>query len=149
MTMRVLVFSLLLLIVFSTQAAAEDCLSYDTDSVQLMGTISRKTFPGPPNYESIRKGDKPETYWVLHLSSPICTKASGDDDAETGVADLQLVLTQKQYALYRKFMGRRARVSVRGKLSHAITGHHHTPVLMQVVNITEPQWEELKVIEMQ
>jgi hypothetical protein len=39
------------------------------------------------------------------------------------------------------------RVTIKGKLSQAITGHHHTPVLMQVVNITEPQWEELKDIE--
>lgn len=123
-------------------------MSYDTDSVRLTGTISKKTFPGPPNYESIRKGDKPETYWVLHLSSPVCTKASGDNDAESNVTDLQLILTRKQYALYKKFVGRKKRVTVKGKLSHAITGHHHTPVLMEVVNISEPQWEVFKEIEM-
>jgi hypothetical protein len=145
--MRLLIFSLLLSIVFSIQAAAQNCLSYDTDSVKLTGTISRKTFPGPPNYESIRRGDKPETYWVLHLSSPICTTASVDDDAESGVTDLQLILTQKQYALYKKFVGRKARVTIKGKLSHAITGHHHTPVLLEVVSISQAQWEELKVIE--
>ncbi len=145
--MRTLIFSSLVLMAFSVQAAAHDCLSYDTDSVRLTGTISKKTFPGPPNYKSIRKGDQPETYWVLHLPSPVCTKASGDNEAEGGVTDLQLILTRKQYALYKKFVGRHARVTVRGKLSHAITGHHHTPVLMEVVNITVPQWEELKEIE--
>ncbi len=145
--MRTLIFSSLVLMAFSIQAAAQDCLSYDTDSVRLTGTISKKTFPGPPNYESIRKGDKPETYWVLHLPSPVCTKARADNDAESGVTDLQLILTRKQYALYKKFVGRRERVTVRGKLSHAITGHHHTPVLMEVINITVPQWEELKEIE--
>jgi hypothetical protein len=143
--MLVLIFSLLML--FSATAAAQNCLSYDTDSVRLSGTISRKTFPGPPNYESIKRGDEPETYWVLHLSSPICTTASADNDAESGVMDLQLILTRKQYALYKKFVGRRARVTIKGKLSHAITGHHHTPVLMEVVNISQAQWEELKVIE--
>lgn len=137
--MRRLIFSSLILIAFSAQAAAQDCLSYETDSAQLIGTISKKTFPGPPNYESIRKGDKPETYWVLHLSSPICTKASDDNEAESGVTDLQLILTQKQYALYKKFTGRRVRVVIKGRLSHAITGHHHTPVLMEVANISEPQ----------
>jgi hypothetical protein len=134
--------------VFSIKAAAqENCLAYDVDSVRLTGTITRKTFPGQPNYESIKRGDKPETYWVLHLSSPICTKQSGDNDAESGVTDLQLTLTQKQYALYKKFVGSKKRVTVRGKLSHAITGHHHTPVMMEVINISEPQWEELKEIE--
>ena len=128
-------------------AAQGDCLSYEPTEVRLTGTISRKTFPGLPNYKSIRKGDKPETYWVLHLAKPICTTASADNDTESGVMNLQLILTGKQYALYKKFVGRKMRVTVRGKLSHAITGHHHTPVLMQVVNITEPQWEELKDIE--
>jgi Domain of unknown function (DUF4431) len=116
-------------------AAAQDCLSYDTDNVALKGTISKKTFPGPPNYESIKKGDKPETYWVLHLAKPICTTASGDSDAEKEIIDLQLILTGKQYALYRKFVGGKLRVTVTGKLSHAITGHHHTPVLMEVTSI--------------
>ncbi len=39
-------------------AAQGDCLSYEPTEVRLTGTISRKTFPGPPNYQSIRKGDK-------------------------------------------------------------------------------------------
>jgi hypothetical protein len=145
--MRTLICSALVLMAFSMQAAAQDCLSYETDSVRLTGTISKKTFAGPPNYESIKKGDKPETYWVLHLSSPICTQAAADNDAESGVTDLQLILTEKQYRLYRKFAGRKAAVTIKGKLSHAVTGHHHTPVLMEVLSISEPQWEELKVIE--
>src|SRR3954466_12373190 len=76
-------------------ASAQDCLSYDGDRVELTGTISKKTFPGPPNYESIKKGDTPETYWVMHLAKPICTTASGDDDAEKGVTDIQMILPQQ------------------------------------------------------
>jgi hypothetical protein len=129
---------LLLLLIFPGYADAqlEGCLSYDPAVVKLAGTISKKTFPGPPNYESIRKGDQPETYRVLHLASPICTTASGDNEAESGVTDLQLILTRKQYALSKKFAGRRVRMTVTGKLSHAITGHHHTPVLLEVTGIS-------------
>ena len=127
----------LILFLFPAAAAAQDCFSYDTDGVQLSGTISKKTFPGPPNYESIKKGDQPETYWVLHLAKPICTTAGGDNDAESNVTDLQLVLTQKQYALYRKYVGGRTRVTITGRLSHAITGHHHTPVMMEVTGISK------------
>jgi Domain of unknown function (DUF4431) len=128
--------SLLLLFINSVYASAQKqpCLNYAPEVVQLIGTISKKTFPGPPNYESIRKGDKPETYWVLKLPDTVCTEASGDNDAENSVTDLQLILTQKQYTLYRKFLGRR--VNVAGKLSHAQTGHHHTPVLMEVTDIS-------------
>ena len=113
-------------------ASAQNCLTYETDGVKLTGTISKKTFPGPPNYESIKKGDTPETYWVLHLDKPICTTASSDNDAEANVTDLQLILIQKQYALYRNYVGGKIPVTVIGKLSHAITGHHHTPVLIEV-----------------
>lgn len=127
------VLVLLLLHSFAASAQREECLSYDPEVVQLIGTISKKTFPGPPNYESVRKGDKPETYWVLHLPDTVCTQPSGDNDGETAVTDLQLILTRKQYALYRKFLGRRVNVS--GKLSRAITGHHYTPVLMEVTGI--------------
>src|SRR5271169_3126831 len=48
------------------------CLSYESSVVTLNGTIIRKTFPGPPNYESVRRGDKPEVYWLIVLSRPIC-----------------------------------------------------------------------------
>ena len=130
-------FTLILFLFISTiSASAQNCLSYDADGVELTGTISKKTFPGPPNYESIKKGDKPETYWVMHLAQTICTTASGDNDAEKDVTDLQLILTQKQYALYRKFVGGKSRVTITGKLSHAITGHHHTPVMMEVTSIS-------------
>ena len=127
---------ILLLLTTSIYASAQrqECLGYDPEVVQLIGTINKQTFPGPPNYESIRNGDKPETYWVLHLPDTVCTQPSADNDGEYKVTDLQLILTRKQYALYRKFLGRR--VNVTGKLSHAITGHHHTPVLMEVIDVS-------------
>jgi Domain of unknown function (DUF4431) len=128
---------LLLLFVSSVYACAQgNCFSYEPELVKLYGTISRKTFSGPPNYESIRKGDKPETYWILHLLKPICTIASVDNDAEKGVKDIQLILTQEQYVAYKKLVGERVPVTLQGKLLHAISGHHHAPVLMEVVDIS-------------
>lgn len=128
------VLSLLVLNSFNASAQRQPCLNYETEVVQLIGTITKKTFPGPPNYRSIRSGDKPETYWVLQLPDTVCTQATGDNDAEDAVTQLQLILTGKQYALYKKFVGRRVKVT--GKLSHAMTGHHHTPVLMEVTEIS-------------
>jgi hypothetical protein len=126
---------LLLLLHFIDASAQEKCFAYETTKVKLMGTISKKTFPGPPNYESISRGDEPETYWVLHLARPLCTVASADDDAESNVTDMQMILTAKQYARFRKFIGGKGMMAVTGKLSHAITGHHHTPVLIEVLSI--------------
>ena len=39
--------------------------------VKLVGVIKNQTFPGPPNYESVAKGDAPEDYWILTLDEPI------------------------------------------------------------------------------
>src|SRR5262245_14381421 len=57
------------------QAASSHCLSYEPSVVKLTGTLVRKTFPGPPNYEDISRGDRPETYWLLVLSRPACVDA--------------------------------------------------------------------------
>lgn len=118
---------------------SQPCLSYEPATVTLKGTVSRKTFSGPPNYESVEAGDQPETYWVLRLTKPLCVKGKGDDgqdpddQPESGVADIQLNLNEDQYAKYRNLVGKE--VTVTGSLSHAFTGHHHTAVLLTVTEM--------------
>jgi hypothetical protein len=118
-----------------TRPTEDGCFKYDSDVAKLNGTISTHVFPGPPNYESVAKGDAREQVWVLQLSKPICTSASADIEAEKDVRDLQLVFRegQKQYDEYRSLKGRR--VVVTGTLFHAETGHHHTKVLLTVTDI--------------
>jgi hypothetical protein len=118
---------------FSSNAAMlQDCLSYEPTTVTLNGTITRKTFAGPPNYESVKKGDAPEVYWILHLTKPICVNAdknvTGGEEPEKNVYDIQLILSEEQYARYKGLLGKRVEVS--GKLMHSFTGHHHTKVLL-------------------
>ena len=111
------------------------CLDYEPSSVTLKGTIKRKVFPGPPNYESVRNGDEPESMWVLHLARTICVNASADWEAEKDVAVVQLVFPegQKQYAKYRSLLNGKA-VAI-GTLFHAHTGHHHTRLLLTVTRM--------------
>ena len=116
---------------FSSNAKMpQDCLSYDPATVTLRGKLRRSTFAGPPNYESIKKGDAPETYWILHLTRPICVSG---DEPEKNVSDIQLFLSEEQYARHKDLPGKRVIVS--GKLWHASTGHHHTSVLLNVAEI--------------
>ena len=111
--------------------ATQDCLSYEPATVTLKGKITRTTFAGPPNYESIKKGDEPETYWILHLTSTVCVSG---DEPEKNVSDIQLVfIDDKQYARYKDLLGKQ--VVANGKLFHAISGHHHTNVLLKVEEI--------------
>jgi hypothetical protein len=123
---------------FSSNATMpQDCLSYEPASVKLKGKITRKTFAGPPNYESVKEGDTPETYWILHLSRPICVNADenmpGGEEPEKNVSDIQLIVSAEQYTRYKGIPGKSVEVS--GELMHSITGHHHTNVLLTVTGI--------------
>jgi hypothetical protein len=127
----------MLLLISAAPALAQQCLSYEPAEVNLAGRISRRTFPGPPNYQSIRRGDRPETSWVLHLSQPVCVTGNTNEfnEAERRVTDLQLILEPEEYKRFSKFVGTKRSVIVSGMLTHAQTGHHHTSVLMDVSNI--------------
>ena len=117
-------------------SASEPCLKYEPEIVELVGTMKRHIFPGPPNFESVKGGDRAEKYWVLHLSKPICV-ASVEPDShginvpETNVRQLQL--NQVDYKGGKHLLGKR--VKVKGRLVHAITGHHHTNVMLEVLSV--------------
>ena len=132
--------AVLLVLSFPSQSLAQRrraqaCLSYEPELVTVTGTIRTRTFAEPPNYESDAKGDAREDVWVVRLAKPLCVSAKGDAEAEKNVTDLQLVFPegQKQYDQYRSLKGRR--VSIKGTLFHAETGHHHTKVLLTVTSI--------------
>jgi hypothetical protein len=134
---RVSYMTLLLLIFLITTEPApvtQTCLNFEPETVSLKGTIKRRTFPGPPNYESVEKGDQPEVMWVLHVARPICVSASGDQNAEKNVSNFQLVFAgAEDYRRYRSFVGKHA--TVNGTLFSAQTGHHYTRVLLRVTGI--------------
>ena len=113
------------------------CLSYQPAVVKITGTLTRKTFPGPPNYESVRKGNRAEMYWLVELRSPACVledKVSPDlNPSQDQIREVQLVLESAMYKTYSGLIGRR--VVAQGTLFGAHTGHHHTPVLLTVKSI--------------
>ena len=129
-----MLMTVILLFLSLLQPASQACVSYEPEVVTLTGTIRQHTFPGPPNYESVAKGDQAERVWVLHLAKPICVSASTDWEKETGVSDLQLLLERRQSG--KSWVGRKVVVS--GTLFRAHTGHHHTKVLLSVSGIKNP-----------
>src|SRR5215212_9369278 len=130
------IFALLILLLASAAyaQAQEKCLSYDPAEVQLSGTISKQVVPGPPNYENVRRGDKPETIWILTLDKAVCVTGNTDDvnEPEQNVTDVQLVLQPNHFAQLRRMTGRKVQVVSLGKLFHAHTAHHRTKVLLDV-----------------
>ena len=109
--------------------------------LSLAGKLVRRTFAGPPSYESIKGGDRPETYWLLALDQPVCVHLPADDasGAATARADeVQLMLDPTQYKPDRWLLGRR--VVATGVPMGAISGHHMTPFLLKDValGLTKP-----------
>jgi len=113
-----------------------DCLKYEPEVVTLHGTVERRSFPGPPNYESVQQGDTEETYWFLGLDRPICMLAGteSEDVPLPRVTRVQLVLSDSDgYRRYRALLGQK--VTASGTLFGAHTGHHHEPVLLTVTDL--------------
>jgi hypothetical protein len=113
------------------------CFAREPATVVLSGVIERSVFPGPPNYESVAKGDAEEICWLLTLRQPICLEAgvdlSGaiDDNGHSGIRKIQLVFEGSDgYRIYRDLVGKS--VQATGGLFAAFSGHHHAEVLMTV-----------------
>lgn len=109
--------------------ASGRCLDY-RDTVTVNGSLVRETYPGPPNYESVAKGDEAETGFYLRLARPVCAR-NGTDETEISldsVAHIQLVLDSAQYAGLSSSLGQE--VSLRGTIFSSHTGHHHAPLLL-------------------
>lgn len=117
-------------------AFAQKCLEYGP-TVSIEGTLRSQVFAGPPNYESIRRGDRKETAVIVTLVKPVCI--TGNDSAsfnvsETSVREMQLVVNNPaDWQTVRRRM--RKGVVVTGTLFHAHTGHHRTKVLINVADM--------------
>ncbi len=112
-------------------AADQSCLEYEPKLVILSGTITRHLEYGPPNYGEDPVHDAKEIYWYLDLDKPICVNGKNEDspemEGETGVQHLQIVYMHG-YPRGRGWVNHR--VTITGTLFHAISGHHHTKVLI-------------------
>ncbi|GMU67631.1 MAG: hypothetical protein AMXMBFR36_39050 [Acidobacteriota bacterium] len=117
-----------------------DCLSWGPGAASLSGKLVSETFPGPPNYESIAKGDQPETHWILLLEKPVCVDGVddlGQGHLEAGVERIQLVLTPELHKKHRASLG--GIVEVTGMFMAAVSGHHHTRVLLEATELRESE----------
>ena len=123
---------------FAQKTKAPRCLSYEPAVVQLTGTLIHKVFPGPPNYEDLRRGDTPEVLWLLNLAAPICVDQDKEqpdlNPSHKKIRTIQLVLPAEFYSKYKDLLGKQ--IIVTGKLFGAHTIHHRTPVLLMVSSLT-------------
>lgn len=111
----------------SSDEITEDCLHYEPEKVQLTGQLYQKSFPGPPNYEDINKGDRKETYWFLKLKKPRCVEGFKNQ------MDMQIVIFKVRNQLKVSMIGKF--VILKGELFPQMTGHHRTETLITAESI--------------
>ena len=116
---RILIVMLLLNAASWSGSLAAQCLYYG--DVSLTGRLVQQTYPGPPDFESVTKGDKPLVIWILQLDIGACIISS--DPSYPNVyneREIQLVLgadqyaRTDQYAKYRSLLGKK--IAVTGSL---------------------------------
>lgn len=121
----------------SSVCAATPCLHYNDDSVEFTGTVELQTFFGPPNYGEDPQTDARERQAILVLDQPICVSddPKSQQSAEHNQSQITLVpLGPQQLAAYAG-----QRITVQGALFHAMNGHHHTPLLLQLKHLKPVQ----------
>jgi Domain of unknown function (DUF4431) len=116
-------------------------VTYEPEQVELTGKLTLQTFPGPPNFESIKGGDAIERHFYLKLDRPIDVlplpgghPTVSNPELERNVKIIQLSIDAEDNPLWAKFrkVGRNARVKILGTLFHRFTGHHHSRILLIV-----------------
>jgi hypothetical protein len=117
--------------------STEKCLNYEPDVIQLEGELYKKSFPGPPNYEDIKKGDEEEIYWLIKTAKPFCVNKGSyvEGDELHGLSEVQLVISSKLdiYKTKRSLLNKK--IKAQGTLFPQHTGHHKTEVLLTVESL--------------
>lgn len=94
------------------------CLNYPPMTAVVRGTLEKRTHPGPPNYQSIERGDTAVESYYLNLHRPVCVNQGeyATDRAEKSVGGVHMVVDGTRQPRADSLIGRR--VEVRGRLSH-------------------------------
>ena len=100
--------------------------------VSFEGRLERRIFAGPPNYDSIRRGDRPEPAYILTLDRRICIDDGGQfAELNNRFNTIQLFSGNRRLnARLRAGVGHRVRIT--GDGFAAQTGHHHASLVVDL-----------------
>lgn len=115
-----------------------------TATSRFTGRLTRPVFPGPPNYEDVRRGDAREPAYILTLDRPACVNAEGDENLDRrSVSQIHLrldpgnVASRPAYDRLGRLIGRTITVAGTDGFG-AQTGHHHAPLVLTVIGVAAP-----------
>ncbi len=130
---KILTVFIACLLASGANAASSDCVT-DGQEITLTGTMKVGQFAGPPNFESVKDGDKLLTYWYLETPKPLCafTDSSLEGKALEKIepqSRFQLVIKQQLNKLNEMF---NQNASITAVPFTAHTGYHQTPLVLEV-----------------
>ena len=113
-------------------------LQYEPAEVLLTGRLTRRVFPGRPNYESIATGDEAEHAFILELDRPVRIRQSmRDPNLNSEAKDIRAIHVWSMLddeedeiavaRLMKSLVGRD--VVIKAGLMRGHTGHHHADVV--------------------
>src|SRR5260221_11539209 len=115
----------------------DSCYHYRPAPVSLTGRLIQRTVPGPPNYQSFARGDRPQVVDLLILDAPICTipdyKDSPNTDAFQGQDTIQVRRAESTWREVRRLSGQH--VVVKGTLAEWALGPDRTPVVIDPTEV--------------
>lgn len=117
-------------------AAAPAACIQEAETVDLYGTITREAFPGPPNYQSIARGDAADIVFIITAETPYDICAA---DPKTGAPrPIGRVL---RFQLFRSPDLRLSQLPVvfgrghvHGTITVGLTGPYHTAAAVEVID---------------
>lgn len=123
-----------ILLAAAAPAPPSNCLNATQERdvpINFTGRLERHVFPGPPEYVSIRHGDRPETTYILVLDRPSCLNEETVIAARAPIRRVQLYAGRDAlWPRLRAGVGHRIRISGRG--FGAQTAHHREPLVVHV-----------------
>jgi hypothetical protein len=135
----ILTLAPLLIAAWWSGSLAAQCLYYG--EVSLTGRLVQQTYPGPPDFESVTKGDAPLVIWILQLDVGVCIVSSSASYPNVyNEREIQLVIGNDQYARsaayagYRDLLGKK--ISVTGRLLPG-GGKYEKPQVITLRSIKE------------
>ena len=114
----------------------DDGCSIDSKGCVFTGSLETHTYPGPPNYRDIKKGDETETHLYIKLDQPIVVHFK-DWDKNQALTSERVSLLQIGGEFENRFfkVAKRANhVRIKGTIFESFSGHHHTHFLIDPEN---------------
>lgn len=134
-----LVTTLVLLCSCSVSTKEDQEYYFEPNVSTVEGTLITRMYYGQPGYGEDPKNDAKEYPYILQLDKPINVKAQEGDimNSDTfDVKEIQVVpIGEEDLKSIKKYLDKR--IKIEGTLFSALTGHHHTEVLIEVKRILE------------